>query len=99
MLKDHPLNSGGEDGAKFVAEYLATIIHMVRKLIENGTMTAMSMNALSRALFEKDPELAKLYDAYFETDERNRKLSTTMRQIIAELDRLHGRVKYDDKGN
>jgi hypothetical protein len=100
-MSDNPLDKEHDDvkEAKRVAgEYLATIIHMIRREVEVAANAHIATRALTQAIRdvfpEKDAALDAAFRKHYDYENQNGEIAVKARQIVEELDRIFHQAKY-----
>jgi len=91
-------NVAVEEAARRSSEYLATIIHMIRRQTEIAANAQIATSALLKTIGEVFPErndaLREVYERYYSEDLKTSETAAQTRQIIAALDAMCHQAKY-----
>jgi hypothetical protein len=86
------------DASKTAGEYLAVIIHMVRREVEIASNAHTATRALAQAIRdvfpERDAELHAAFEKHYAEESRNGEIAVKARQIVEELDKIFHQAKY-----
>src|SRR4029077_17471126 len=87
-----------DEAGRRIGDYLATIIHMIRREVEVATQAQNSACAVVQAIREVFPDREAQFLAAFEKhldyETQNGAMAVKARQVVEELDKVFHQAKY-----
>jgi hypothetical protein len=87
-----------DEARRRIGEYLATIVHMIRREVEVATNAQIATRALVQAIRdvfpEREAQFLAAFEKHFDYESEHGEMAVKARQVVEELDRTFHQAKY-----